>query len=222
MSEIDVVELAILRAGARPRGSVVIVGRWAATIAFLGVLAFGVVQTLQVLGLVSGLLSDGLIFGTSLAIAPPFLVAMLALHHLTEGERRFFSQGAVSFATLYAAFAMLIYVVQLASVIPAQIAGSAAPELVVTPHSLFWTVDALAYISMGIASLFAAFALPRRAENAWLFRACIAHAAVTPLIAIVYFYPAFSIPLLLLGTPWLVTALLLTFFLARSFRRPSF
>jgi hypothetical protein len=33
------------------------------------------------------------------------------------------------------------------------------------------------------------------------------HALVTPLIAVVYFYPTFSPQLLFLGFPWAITAL---------------
>jgi len=29
---------------------------------------------------------------------------------------------------------------------------------------------------------------------------------MTPVIAVVYFYPTFSIPLLILGSPWIITA----------------
>ena len=34
----------------------------------------------------------------------------------------------------------------------------------------------------------------------------IANAAMTPVIAVVYFYPRFSTTLLILGSPWIVTA----------------
>jgi hypothetical protein len=34
----------------------------------------------------------------------------------------------------------------------------------------------------------------------------LANALVTPVIAVVYFYPTFSIALLLFGLPWIITA----------------
>jgi hypothetical protein len=49
----------------------------------------------------------------------------------------------------------------------------------------------------------------------------LANALVTPLIALVYFFPRFSIPLLLLGTPWLVTAPGSFLLLALMFRREA-
>ncbi len=200
-------------------GIVAAVGYWVAAASFVGVAGYGIVQVLQVIGIVVGPVSDILVFATSLLIAPPFLVAMLALDDLAPPERKFFSRGAVSFATLYAAFALLIYVAQLGSVMPAVLGGTAPAVLVVTPHSLFWTIDALAYMSMGVAALFAFPLFSRDGPDAPLRWALVAHAVVTPLIAIVYFYPVFSVGLLILGSPWLVTALCVTGLLVRHFRR---
>ena len=50
----------------------------------------------------------------------------------------------------------------------------------------------------------------------------LANALVTPMIALVYFYPRFSIPLLFLGTPWLVTGPGSFLLLALMFRREAF
>jgi hypothetical protein len=64
----------------------------------------------------------------------------------------------------------------------------------------------LGYIFLGAATMFAAPVFKGSASNRWVRRFFLVNALVTPLIAFVYFYPKFSIPLLLLGTPWLVTA----------------
>ena len=45
-------------------------------------------------------------------------------------------------------------------------------------------------------------------------RALIAHALVTPLIGVVYFYPTYSSRLLFLGFPWAITAPLFMLMLA--------
>jgi uncharacterized protein (TIGR03382 family) len=50
-------------------------------------------------------------------------------------------------------------------------------------------------------------------------RTFIAHALVTPLISIVYFYPTFSPQLLFLGFPWAITAPLFMWMLAILLRR---
>jgi uncharacterized protein (TIGR03382 family) len=47
----------------------------------------------------------------------------------------------------------------------------------------------------------------------------IAHALVTPLIAIVYFYPTYSQNLLFLGFPWAITAPVFMVMLAILLRR---
>ena len=58
-----------------------------------------------------------------------------------------------------------------------------------------------------------------RSPVAWWF--ALAHAVMTPVIAVVYFAPTFSVVLLLLATPWLVTALGLTLSLAGLLRRAA-
>jgi hypothetical protein len=183
-------------------------------------LAFVVVQTAQLVGVLSYPLAEILIYGTSLCIVVPFMLEMLAFHHLTEPTRRFWTHGALLFTLLYAVFVIANYVVQLATVIPARLNGVATEIAILeqTPHSLFWNFDAIGYISMGLAVLMAIPALrdsslERSAK--WSF---LAHALVTPLIAIVYFYPTFSERLLLLGVPWAITAPLFMISLALTLR----
>jgi hypothetical protein len=93
--------------------------------------------------------------------------------------------------------------------------------LVQTPHSLFWDFDAIGYICMGIASLFATFALAKTGLQRWARLAFLANALVTPLIAFVYFYPRFSEKILLLAIPWTITAPLMMLVLAIWFKRSS-
>jgi hypothetical protein len=74
------------------------------------------------------------------------------------------------------------------------------------------------YISMGLATLVAVPALSSTGFERWVRMSFIAHALVTPLISIVYFYPTFSNSLLLLGFPWAVTAPLFMLLLAIMLR----
>lgn len=90
-----------------------------------------------------------------------------------------------------------------------------------TPHSLFWTLDALGYIFLGAATLFAVPVFAGSASRRWVRYFFLANALMTPVIALVYFFPRFSIPLLLLGTPWLVTAPGSFLLLALMFRREA-
>jgi hypothetical protein len=207
--------------GPSPLRSISELGYWAGLAATAATVTFDVVQLLQVAGVLTFPLDEILIYGASLAIVVPFVLEMLALHHLTPPERRFFSHAAVVFTTLYAVFVSANYVVQLATVLPAKLAGSldAVRVLDQTPHSLFWNFDALGYLSMGLATLLAVPALSEAGFERWVRRALLANALVTPLIAVVYFYPTYSVAVLFLGSPWAITAPLSMGLLAIALRR---
>jgi hypothetical protein len=179
-------------------------------------IAYVIVQLLQVAGLLSNPLDEILIYGTSLLIVVPFILEMLALHHLTDGPRRYWTHAALLFTVVYAVFVTANYVVQLATVIPARLSGrgEAVRLLDQTPHSLFWDYDAIGYIFMGLAALVAIPALETIGFEKWVRRSLLAHALATPLIGIVYFYPTFSTKLLMLGFPWAITAPLFMWMLA--------
>ncbi len=194
------------------------VGFWSAILASIGVIAYSVVQILQVLGLLNHPLDDVLIYATSLLIAPPFMVAMIAFHHTRPESTRFWSNVAVAFSIMYAVFATLMYSVQLTAVIPYHVKN---PALVVSPHSLFWTIDSLAYISMGAATLFAVPAFAPTGTDRWVRWFFAANAVMTPIVATVYYYPRFSIALLLLASPWAITASGSTIGLAVLFKNRS-
>jgi hypothetical protein len=197
------------------------VGYWAGLSAFGATAAYVIVQILQVAGVIHAPLDAILIYATSLCIVVPFVLEMLALHYLTAGEKQFWTHAAVIFASIYAVFVTANYVVQLATVIPATLSNVAGPIRVLdqTPHSMYWDYDAIGYIAMGLASLFAAQAISGVGFDRWVRRSLLANAIVTPLIAIVYFYPRFSVTLLFLGFPWGITAPLFMLMLAISLRR---
>lgn len=188
--------------------SVLRLGFYAALVSFISAAAFSIVQVMQVLHLLAFPLDAVLIYGFSLGIAPPFLLALLALQYTVPQESRVWSHGALLFGTLYVGFVSLNYVVQLATVIPATLQGQLDPILVLdqTPHSLFWDVDALGYICMGIATLLAVPLFKGQGRQRWVRRFFAANALMTPVIAFVYFYPDFSTAILLIGVPWMITA----------------
>jgi hypothetical protein len=197
-------------------------GFWSALVAFVGAFGYSVAQILQLVSLVRYPVDAILIYGFSLCIATPFILAMLALHYLTPREKRFWSHAALLFAVMYALYVNLNYVVQLATVIPKSLQGALDEIRVLdqTPHSLFWDVDALGYIFMGLATLFAVPVFAKTGLQKWLRWFFLANGLITPVIALVYFYPSFSTALLLLGSPWIVTApgsiLLLTIMFKRN------
>jgi hypothetical protein len=197
------------------------VGYWSGLTAAAATVAYGVVQILQVAGVLRFPVDEVLIYGTSLCIVMPFILEFLALHYLTQSDKQFWTHASVIFAVIYAVFVTANYVVQLATVIPARLRaeGEAIRILEQTPHSLFWNYDAIGYISMGLATLFAVPALRNTGFERWVRWSFIAHALVTPLISIVYFYPTFSQRLLFLGFPWALTAPLFMCLLAIMLRR---
>jgi cytochrome b subunit of formate dehydrogenase len=67
--------------------------------------------------------------------------------------------------------------------------------------------------------LFASFLFANRGFDRWVKWFFLANFLVTPLIGFVYFYPTFSYTLLLLGTPWIVTASGSMLVLSLYFRR---
>src|ERR1041384_2729185 len=182
------------------------VGFWSALIASVGACGYSVVQVLQVVGAIVRPWDGILIFGFSLLIATPFMLAMLALHYSTPTEKRFWSHAALLLTVVYVVHVTLNYVVQLAVVIPALQPRASLDVLDQTPHSLCWTLDALGYIFMGLAMLFAFPVFEKQGLQNWLRWFFLANALMTPVIAIIYFYPTFSITLLLIGLPWIITA----------------
>ena len=196
-------------------------GYWFGIAAFGSNAAFVLVQTLQLFGILSYPFDEILIYGFSLCIVVPFLLEMLALHYVTPNEKKFWSHAALIFTVIYSVFVTANYVVQLATVIPMTLRGTSSQIniLVQTPHSLFWDFDAIGYISMGFATLFAVPVLEKRGFQKWVRISFLANASVTPLIAFVYFYPEFSEKLLLLGIPWTITAPMAMLLLAVMFKK---
>jgi heme/copper-type cytochrome/quinol oxidase subunit 4 len=197
------------------------VGYWSGLAACASAIAYDVVQLLQFAGVVRFPLDEILIYGTSLCIVVPFILEMLAFHHLTTQDKQFWTHASLVFTIIYAVFVTANYVVQLATVIPSKLRGASETIRVLeqTPHSLFWDYDAVGYISMGLATLVAVPAVSDAGFGRWVRMSFLANALVTPLISIVYFYPTYSRYLLLLGLPWVITAPLFMGLLAVMLRR---
>lgn len=196
------------------------IGTWSAFLAFGATSAFTVVQILQVIGVLKYPWDEIFIYSTSQCIAIPFVLAILALHYVTPGDKKFFSHAALIFAVVYMIFVTANYVVQLTTVIPMTLRGEAdgIRVLVQTPHSLFWDFDAIGYIAMGFCAAFSVPVFQKTGLQKWVRISFIVHAATTPVIGFVYFYPVFSTDLLLLGLPWAFSAPTFLLFLALHFK----
>jgi len=195
--------------------------------ALFGSVGYDTVQVLQIVGVLRPPWDGAFIYAFSLVITTPFLIAMLALHNFVPEERKFWSHGAVVFSTLYVVFGTLNYVVQLATVIPASFQGGLEPIRLLdqTPHSMFWDVDAICYLFMGLATLLGAQAFTSKGSQKWARGFFLANAAITPLVAIVYFYPYFSTTLIWLASPWAVTeggSILMLVLLFKEIQKGSF
>lgn len=199
------------------------IGYRSGMLAFTATVAFFIAQVFQLLGMLSYPYDEILIYGFSLCIVIPFLFEMLALHHITTGDKKIWSHAMVSFTIIYAVFAIANYVVQLATVIPMTLKGASEEIriLIQSPHSMFWDYDAIAYIFMGFASFCAVPLFEKIGFQKWVRVFFLANGLVTPLIAFVYFYPDFSEQLLLIGLPWVVTAPVSMLLLALLFRKNS-
>lgn len=197
------------------------VGYWSGLIAFIAITSFGLVQTLQILGFLPYPVDEILIYGFSLCITIPFMIEILALHHITKSDKKFWSHAAVLFTVIYVVFVVANYVVQLATVIPMTLKGTSTELNILkqTPHSLFWDFDAIGYIAMGFATLFAVPVFEKHGFQKWVRHTFIAHSCTTPFIAFVYFYPNFSNKLLLLASPWAITGPLSILMLSLLFKK---
>jgi uncharacterized protein (TIGR03382 family) len=197
------------------------VGYWSGLAAFAATAGYDVVQVLQIAGVLRFPLDEILIYGTSLCIVVPFILEMLAFHHLTARDKQFWTHASLIFTSIYAVFVSANYVVQLATVLPAKLAGTTAAIRLLeqTPHSMFWDFDAVGYVNMGLATLVAVPALGSVGFERWVRLSLMAHALATPLISVVYFYPRYSAKLLVLGLPWAITAPLFMLMLAIMLRR---
>lgn len=184
------------------------IGFYSGILAFAFAITYCVVQILQLYDVVKYPTDEILIFSSSLLIVIPFLLEIMALHYFTPDQKKFWSHSAVVFTTIYATMVSANYIVQLATVIPMTLKDRLDEVRVLqqTPHSLFWDLDALGYIFMGLATAIAIPVFKKEGIEKWTRIAFIANAAITPLIVVVYFYPTFSYRLLLLGFPWAITA----------------
>jgi len=183
--------------------SVASIGRFAASLARVAALTYLIGQMIEVAGILPTPWSGIAVYAPCLLMAMPFMVAMTALHYQTPPAYRFWSGVAVLIAAMYATFATLEYVVQLTVVLPYD--SSNAIINAASPHTMFWSVDAVSYILLGLSMFFAYRLFWRPGIERWTRRFFLANAAVTPLLCVAYFYPSVSTALLILASPWAIT-----------------
>ena len=143
------------------------IGFYAGVTTFASNTAFVVVQLLQLLGVITYPYNETLIYLFSLCIVIPFLIEILALHYATAEDKKIWSHAALIFTIIYSVFVTSNYIAQFATVIPMTLNGTSNEVLILkqTPHSLFWDFDAIGYICMGLAMLFAAQVFERNGNS---------------------------------------------------------
>jgi hypothetical protein len=178
-------------------------GFWAAMVSFAAASGYSVAQIMQVLGLLKFPLDEIMIFGFSIFIATPFVIAIAALHYAVPAEKRVWTHTAATLAAMYATLVSLVYMTELFVTVPARMNGAAAQVAAITlsEHSFFWAIDALGYVLMSIAALLAAGALSWRGLQGWLKLFLVLHGLQAPVIVLIMWHP----DLLLWGSGWMLT-----------------
>lgn len=190
-------------------------GFWSAVAALVFSIGYGIPQILQVAGVLRFPLDEILIFAPSLALAPSFVLAMVALHQTRPAHLRAWSLAGLAFAIMYATLVSIVYVIQLSAVIPAKLAGGNAISMLFGCCALgnpLTGVDLIGYTLMSLATLVAAPALPMGSA---LRRCFIANGLLAPFLILQTAWP----DLIWIGALWLVSFPLAMALLARDFKR---
>lgn len=179
-------------------------GFLAATGAAIASVAYAVPQVLQVAGVLGDPWDRIAIFAPSLALAPAFVLAVVAVHEGAAPDRRLFSLAALALAILYAVDVSAVYVVQLGVVIPHDRAGQGAAVAFAAccnPEMPATAIDLLGYTYMSLSTLLLAPVFPGGGARRWLRAALIANGALAPFLLGQLAWPA----LIYVGALWLVT-----------------
>jgi hypothetical protein len=193
-------------------------GFFAAIGALIASVGYGIPQILQVAGVLAWPWDAILIYAPSLALAPLFVLTMVAVHISAPAGKKVWSLSALAIAIMYAVLVSLVYVVQLGVVIPLRLQGEGARVALFdccAQYQPMMAIDLLGYTLMSLSTGLAAAVLGgsslRRMASFWL----AANAALAPILLAQLVWPW----LIYLGALWLVTFPLSMLFLALVFRR---
>jgi hypothetical protein len=193
-------------------------GLFAALGALVASVGYGVPQLLQIGGVLSFPSDLILIFAPSLALAPLFVLTMVAVHVAVPAEKRVCSLAALALAIIYAALVSIVYVVQLGVVIPLRLQGEGERTALFECCAQFQpmtAIDLLGYTLMSLSTGFAAVVFGGsgigRAARFWLS----ANALLAPVLILQLAWPS----LIYVGALWLVTFPLSMLFVALAFSR---
>lgn len=195
-------------------------GPVAAFAAAAAAIAYDIPQILQLLGVLRDPWDRILIFASSLALAPAFVLATVAAHVAAPRELRVWSLSALALAILYAADVSQVYVVQLGAVIQNDLRGAGqltAFAACCGPRMPMTAIDLLGYTYMSGSTLLLAPAFPGGNVRRWLRLALIVNGLLAPLIFGQLLWPW----LIYAASPWIVTFPLAMLLLARVLSAPA-
>jgi hypothetical protein len=127
-------------------------------------------------------------YGASILIAPAFVLLLVSVHAAAPQAQRVWSQAALAFAILYAAFVSLVYITWLFVVEPHVLVHTANQvALLGTPAGSFLElVDGLGYTYMGLAACLPAPIFTGGRRAAWTRGVAIANGPAALLILCSY------------------------------------
>lgn len=193
-------------------------GYWSAVFTAAFSIMYSVFQILAASGVLTGYLSQILIFGVSILIAPSFVAMMACVYQTSHVSKAAWSQIGLQFSVLYAVFVMIVYMTELFVVIPAGMRGEADKVALLSfdPGKIMYVVDGLGYTFMCFATLFSAPVFLCTGIEKWIKRMSIVNGILGIPIFIVYisYHPV----LLFFGTLWMITVPSISVLLAVRFK----
>ena len=194
-------------------------GFWAALAALGASVAYAIPQLLQVAGALTDPLDRILIFAPSLALAPAFVLTIVAVHAGAAPDKRTWSLAALALAIMYAVPVSIVYVTQLGVVIPHDLRGDGeryAAFACCGAGEFMTAVDLLGYTLMSLSTLFAAPIFGGTGVERAARLSLTANGLLAPFLLAQLAWPQ----LIWVGALWLVTFPLSMMLLALHFSRP--
>jgi len=177
-------------------------------------IGYGIPQILQVAGLLATPLDRWLIFGSSLALAPLFVIAIAASAAVCPPRGRAARYAALGLSIAYAVLVSSVYVIQLGVVLPRETHGKLdglADFACCSFRMPLTAVDLLGYTYMSLATLLLGPTYP----PGLLRWSLVANGLLAPIIPLQLVWPA----LIAWASPWLIVFPLAMGALAHELKR---
>lgn len=160
------------------------------------------------------------LYGSSLLIAPAFVLTMVCIHYYAAPEKRIWSHAGIAFAVIYAVMVSMSYISQLAVVAPHMARGELEKVAMIALQdgSFMQWIDTLGYSFMGLSTLLAAPVFTGDKIRTWIRGFFIANGLLAPFYLLAIPFPVF----LVLGIWWVVVvpgAMILLAILFRNIKR---